>query len=130
MGEERDAPWHEDLRDEFGDAPVDRFLARAGGMRLYVPRRKLTGSPLVALAGRDIASWLSDRYAGDTIDVPSNRALASVGLREALAREPDAPINLIANRFGVTARRVLQVKAEIAREEEPPMLRLMRNPSS
>jgi hypothetical protein len=83
-----------------------------------------------ARAGRDIASWLSDRYAGDTIDVPSNRALASVGLREALAREPDAPINLIANRFGVTARRVLQVKAEIAREEEPPMLRLMRNPSS
>jgi len=128
---ESELSWAEDLRAEVGDAPVDRFLGRAGGMRLYVPgSARLSGSSLVGLAGKDIARWISDRYAGEYLDVPSLRARSRDGLVQALRDEPDAPINALANRFGVTARRVLQVKADLAREEEPPLLRVMRSASS
>jgi hypothetical protein len=61
--------------------------------------------------------------------VPSGRAQARDGLRQALREEPDLPVNLLANRFGVSARRVLQVKAGMAVEEEPPLLPLMRRAS-
>lgn len=127
---ERDPLWLDDLRAEMEPAPIERFLSRAAGMRLYVPGSRLTGSPLFTLAGRDIARWFSDRYAGDYIDVPSGRAQARDGLRQALRDDPDTPVNALAQRFGVTARRVLQVKAELAREEEPPLLAVMRKPSS
>jgi hypothetical protein len=122
--------WVEELRAEMEPGPVDRFLARAGGMRLYVPGQRLTGSLLATLAGRDIARWISDRYAGEYLDVPSARAQAREGLRQALREAPGAPVNVLANRFGVSARRVLQVKAELAEEEEPPLLKAMRKASS
>ncbi|SEK33643.1 hypothetical protein SAMN05443999_101238 [Roseovarius azorensis] len=128
---ERDLFWAEELRAEIDEAAIDRFFARAGGMRLYVPgARRLAGSPLMVLAGRDIARWISERYAGDYIDVPSARAQARDGLRQALTLAPDVPVNELANRFGVTARRVLQVKAELAQENEPPLLAVMRRASS
>ena len=127
---ERDPSWVDDLRAEIEARPVERFLARAGGMRLYVPGSRLTGSLLVELAGRDIARWISERYAGEYVDVPSARAQAKSGLRQAVIEEPHAPVNALANRFGVSARRVLQVKAELDREDEPPLLKAMRNPSS
>lgn len=127
---ERDISWAEELRAEIGDAAVEQFLTRAGGMRLYVPGARLAGSPLMVLAGQDIARWISERYAGDYIDVPSARAQARDGLRQALLEAPDTPVNELANRFGVTARRVLQVKADLAQEHEPPLLAVMRNASS
>lgn len=127
---EREPTWIDDLRAEMDDAPVERFLARAGGMRLYVPGQRLTGSLLVTLAGRDIARWISDRYAGEYLDVPSARAQARGGLRQALSEAPDTPVNVLANRYGVSARRVLQVKAELAAETEPPLLTAMRKASS
>tara|TARA_R100000789_G_scaffold22590_1_gene25343 strand:+ start:3199 stop:3588 length:390 start_codon:yes stop_codon:yes gene_type:complete len=127
---ERDPSWIDEMRADLGDAPVERFLSRAGGMRLYVPGTRLAESLLVTLAGRDIARWISDRYAGEYLDVPSGRAQAREGLKHALREAPDAPVNELANRFGVTARRVLQVKAELAEEEEPPLLRVMRKASS
>lgn len=127
---ERDPSWIDEMRADLGDAPVARFLSRAGGMRLYVPGTRLADSLLVTLAGRDIARWISDRYAGEYLDVPSIRAQARDGLRHALHEAPDAPVNELANRFGVTARRVLQVKAELAQEEEPPLLKVMRKASS
>jgi hypothetical protein len=79
---------------------------------------------------RDIARWISDRYAGEYLDVPSARARARDGLRQALREAPGCAVNVLANRFGVSARRVLQVKAELAREEEPPLLAAMRKASS
>ncbi|WP_297772723.1 hypothetical protein [uncultured Roseovarius sp.] len=127
---EHEPTWVDELRADIGDAPVDRFLARAGGMRVYVPGARLAGSLLVTLAGRDIARWISDRYAGEYLDVPSARAQARDGLKQALREAPDTPVNELANRFGVSARRVLQVKAELAAEEEPPLLAAMRKASS
>lgn len=127
---ERDPIWLDDLRAEMEPAPIERFLSRAAGMRLYVPGARLTGSPLFTLAGRDVARWISDRYAGDYIDVPSGRAQARDGLRQALRDDPGAPVNALAQRFGVTARRVLQVKSEVSQEIEPPLLAVMRKPSS
>lgn len=118
------------MRADLGEAPVERFLSRAGGMRLYVPGTRLADSLLVTLAGRDIARWISTRYAGEYLDVPSGRAQAREGLKQALRKAPDTPVNELANRFGVTARRVLQVKAELAEEEEPPLLQVMRKASS
>jgi hypothetical protein len=127
---ERDPSWVEDLRAAMEAAAVERFLSRAGGMRLYVPGQRLDGSLLERLAGRDIARWISDRYAGEYLDVPSARARARDGLRQALREAPGCAVNVLANRFGVSARRVLQVKAELAREEEPPLLAAMRKASS
>jgi hypothetical protein len=51
-------------------------------------------------------------------------------LRQALREAPGCAVNVLANRFGVSARRVLQVKAELAAEEEPPLLAAMRKASS
>lgn len=127
---ERDPSWIDEMRADLGEAPVARFLSRAGGMRLYVPGTRLADSLLVTLAGRDIARWISARYAGEYLDVPSGRAQAREGLKQALREAPDTPVNELANRFGVTARRVLQVKAELAEEEEPPLLKVMRKASS
>ncbi len=127
---EREPSWVEELRAAMDPAAVERFLLRAGGMRLYVPHAPRPGSPLMALGGRDIARWISARYAGEYLDVPSGRAQARDGLRQALSEEPDLPVNLLANRFGVSARRVLQVKAEMAAEIEPPLLAVMRRASS
>lgn len=127
---ENEPLWVDEMRADLGDAPVERFLLRAGGMRLYVPGTRKTKSPLMALGGQDIARWISDRYAGDYVDVPSIRAQTRDGLRHALREAPDTPVNELANRFGVTARRVLQVKAALAEEEEPPLLKVMRRASS
>lgn len=127
---EHDPSWVDEMRVDLGDTPVERFLLRAGGMRLYVPGARLASSLIVTLAGRDIARWISDRYAGEYLDVPSARTQARDGLRQALREAPDTPVNVLANRFGVTARRVLQVKAELAQEEEPPLLSIMRKASS
>ncbi|AWZ21099.1 hypothetical protein RTM1035_05160 [Roseovarius sp. TM1035] len=127
---ENDPLWVDEMRADLGDALVERFLLRAGGMRLYVPGTLRTKSQLTALGGQDIARWISDRYAGDYVDVPSIRAQTRDGLRHALREAPDTPVNELANRFGVTARRVLQVKAALAEEEEPPLLKVMRRASS
>lgn len=127
---EHEPTWVDELRAEMEPGPVERFLVRAGGMRLYVPGSRLTGSLLVTLAGRDIARWISDRYAGEYLDVPSARAQARKGLRQAMREAPETPVNVLANRFGVSARRVLQVKAELMAEEEPPLLAAMRKASS
>jgi hypothetical protein len=127
---EREPSWVEELRAEVEAAPVERFLLRAGGMRLYVPHAPRPGSPLMVLGGRDIARWISARYAGEYLDVPSCRAQARDGLRQALSEASETPVNVLANRFGVSWRRVLQVKAELVAEEEPPLLPLMRRASS
>ena len=129
---ETDPHWIEDLADELGDNACARFVRRAAGMRIYVPSHtRLESSVLRSLAGEAIASWLSDRYAGEYIDVPSARAQARDTLRRAVLSEPDTPVNALAHRYGVTARRIMQIRAEgQADTPEPPLLRLARTPSS
>jgi len=126
--------WLSGLAADLGEAAVSRFVARAAGMRLYVPGpAKVEGSVLHSLGGPAVAMWMAARYAGDYIDVPSGRAAARDSLRQAVAAEPDAPVNELAHRYGVTARRVLQVRAGHERDgaqDDPPLLAAMRNTSS
>jgi hypothetical protein len=52
----------EELRAAMDPAAVERFLLRAGGMRLYVPHAPRTGSPLMALGAGE--SHLKTRAGG------------------------------------------------------------------
>lgn len=124
--------WSDDLAEELGAGACARFLRRAAGMHIYIPNRaRLDASVLRGLAGDAVASWLCDRYAGEYIDVPSARARARDTLRQAVLSEPGAPVNELAHRHGVTARRIMQIRAEgPLDDDEPPLLRLARNPSS
>lgn len=113
---DEEAHWIEDLRASLGERAVARIVSRAAGMRLYVPGRRIRESVLCRLAGADVARWLSERYGGEYLDVPSQRAQARDTLRRAVIAEPDAPVNELAHRYGVSARRVLQVRAERAQD--------------
>lgn len=125
--------WLPELTADLGATAAQRFISRAAGMRVYVPSPGKAGaSTLRALGGMAVAEWFAARYAGDYIDVPSGRAAQRDSLRQAVRAEPEAPVNELAHRFGVTSRRVLQLRAEISSQghEEPGLLARMRSASS
>ena len=129
--------WLTEMRDALPEEKVRRFLSRAAGMRLYVPGSRVASSMLVNRAGREIALWLSTEYGGEYIDVPSTwkpewdeGGTTREKLRAVLREQPDIQTNTLAFRFGVSARRIHQLRADIEENPEPPLLRIMRSPSS
>jgi|GEM_PF-2369697 len=127
------AEWLEELCEELGESAASRVLSTASGMRLYVPAPEhLNKSVILSVVGHPIASWLSERYVGEYVEVPSAHARRTSSLKRVIAENPDANVNEVANAFGVTHRRVYQLRAKVLEDtkEDPPLLSYMRNPSS
>lgn len=128
-----------EMADDLGQAAVDRLLAQGGGMRLYVPiEAKLEGSTLWHVVGPVAARWLCPRFGPGFIELPCERALLQRSrardIIAAVAKAPQVPVNVLANRLQISHRRVLQIRADLRAREtaevEPPLLTMARTPSS
>lgn len=115
--------WIDELERDLGPSAVLRLLANAGGQRREVPKRA-DGSKLASEAGADIAAWLSDRFGGMQIDVPSLNARKARDranrLRAALIDdgliEPRRSANVIATEWGVTAAYIHKLRSQLRRD--------------
>lgn len=122
--------WIDELERDLGPAAVLGLLANAGGQRREVPKRP-EGSKLAGEIGSEVAAWLSDRFGGTQIDIPSKRAReqrnrASL-LRAALIEDgliqPRRSANVVATEWGVTAAYIHKLRSQLRRDLDiQPML--------
>lgn len=115
--------WIDELERDLGQAAALRLLANAGGQRRVVPKRA-SGSRLVTEVGIDVVEWLSARFGGTAVDIPSYEARRrqdrAAELRAAILdaglTAPTRSANLIAAEFGVTAAWVHKLRTQMRRE--------------
>lgn len=122
--------WIDDLEGDLGVAAVLRLLANAGGQRRNIPARA-EGSKLAEEVGEEVVAWLSSRFAGTAVDIPSPRGREQqsrasqlrAAILEAGLTQPTRSANVIAAEFGVTAAWVhkvrTQLRAEIRNPDQP-----------
>lgn len=112
----------DELERDLGPAARANVLLNAGGQRRYIPKpNKVQNSELSRELGPDIAVWLSGRFGGELVTFPSrngakqedNASRLRAAVLEAGLTEPSRSANDIAAEFGVTARRVYAVRAEM-----------------
>ena len=114
------AGWIDELERDLGQPAVLRLIANAGGQRRRVPKRP-NGSQLADEVGVDVVRWLSHRFGGNDIDIPSlrgrerqdgaNRLRAAI--LDAGLTNPTRSANVIAAEFGVTASYVHKLRAQM-----------------
>lgn len=123
----------DELERDLGLAARLRVLANAGGQRRYVPMPgRVEGSSLARELGEDICCWLAGRYGGETVIFPSRNAYKreddATSLRAAVMdaglTDPSRSANDIADEFGVSWRRVRQLRQELRAEGPPASLPL------
>ncbi len=118
-----DAPqdtWIDELERDLGQGAALRLLAAAGGQRRTIPRRAV-GSRLADEVDLATVEWLSARFGGTDIDVPSHRgreiqdraAQLRATIFEAGLTEPRLSANVIAVRHGVTSAYVRKLRAQM-----------------
>lgn len=115
--------WIDELERDLGQAAALRLLANMGGQRRQIPKRA-RGSKLVEEVGAEIVVWLSGRFGGTKLDIPSARGREQQDrasrLRAALIEDgltqPRRSANVIATEFGVTASYVHKLRAQLRRE--------------
>lgn len=113
----------DELERDLGPGARARVLLNAGGQRRYIPKpNKVQNSELSRELGPDVAVWLSGRFGGELVTFPSRNGAAQddqasrlrAAVLEAGLTDPTRSANDIAAEFGVTARRVYMVRAEMA----------------
>lgn len=128
--------WIDELERDLGQAAALRLLANAGGQRRAIPKRA-QGSKISGEVGEPVAAWLSDRFGGTELDIPSlrarqfqdNAAALRASILEAGLTEPTRSANVIATEHGVTAAWVHKVRARMRVEYGvEPMLPLFDEP--
>lgn len=115
--------WIDELERDLGVAAVTRLLANAGGQRRNIPKRA-AGSKLAHEVGELTVGWLSMRFAGTALDIPSQygrdqQARASAlraAILEAGLTDPTRSANDIAKQFGVTAAWVHKARSQMRRD--------------
>lgn len=115
----------DELERDLGLRARLELTAKAGGQRMYIPLpNHVSGSPLHHSVGLEIATWLSGRYGGHKVEFPSKgsrvRESQALALRAAVIEagltDPTRSANRIASEFGVTERRVRQVRQELRKD--------------
>lgn len=110
------------LEAELGDLARARIIAEIGGRRVTIPMpRNAPGSRLAEMIGLEAAQWLAEEYGGEAVDFPSRSGAASqeraarllAAVLEAGLTHPTRSANDIADEFGVTRRRVTQLRQEL-----------------
>ncbi len=115
--------WIDELEHDVGQAAVLRLLANAGGQRRRIPKNA-AGSVLAREVGEDVVRWLSGRFGGNDVDIPSMRArerqdnasFLRAALLEAGLTDPVRSANDIAAEFGVTSAYVHKLRAKMREE--------------
>lgn len=115
--------WIDELERDLGQQAVLRLLANAGGQRRDIPKRA-DGSRLATEVGVEIVSWLSQRFAGTTLDIPSLRGREQqdranqlrAAILDAGLTEPLRSANVIAAEFGVSAKYVHNLRSKMRKE--------------
>lgn len=117
--------WIDELERDLGQAAALRLIANAGGQRRHIPSPpRIEGSRIEREVGTEIATWLAGRYGGDVVQVPSHHGRTS---RERASRlradvldagliNPTVSADILAMRYGVTVRRIEQVRQELRSE--------------
>jgi len=113
------------LEADLGQAAALRVMLNCGGQRRHVPQPDTARqSRLAAELGPAVARWLADRHGGVQVEFPSPRGRQA---EEAAARLRAAVLeagltgqrrsaNDIAREFGVSVRRVEQIRQDLRRE--------------
>ncbi len=115
--------WIDEMERDLGQPAVLRLLANCGGQRREIPKRP-ENSKLISELGIDLVRWLSDRFGGEALDIPSVRgrekqdraselraAVLDAGLTDSTRSAND-----IAAEFGVTAAWVHKLRAQLRKE--------------
>ena len=126
----------DELERDLGQAARLRLMLNAGGQVRYVPGpAHAAGSALAQEVGADIAQWLAARFGGETVTFPSRRgaeteeraAQLRAAVLDAGLTDPDQSANDIAATFGVSVRRVRQIRAELRDDLPEAPLPLFRD---
>lgn len=118
------------LEADLGQAAALRVLANVGGQRRWIPTvAHAHDAKLVSEVGVDVVVWLAERFAGDRVEFPSQTA-RQVESRASLLRaaiidagliNPSRSANDLAKEFGVTFRRVEQIRQELRAGSTEPL---------
>ena len=95
---------------ELGEKAAHQFADRCGGQRIGIPNRPDEAVTLTNALGADTARFLSQRFGGSVIDVPTGSQHRRSEIAR-LRREGKSPA-AIARRVGSTQRYVCDVLAE------------------
>lgn len=103
-----------ELKDVVGPGAALAICAKWGGRALYIPAKASADHPLVILLGPEAADRLCNAMAGDRLAVPKTDAvLRQIRARKISAlRGQGASIAVLAKKFGLTPRRILQILDE------------------
>lgn len=115
--------WIDELEHDLGQVAALRLLANAGGQRREIPKRP-ERSKLADEVGLGVVRWLSARFGGTAVDIPSKhgreRQTRASQLRAAILEagltDPKRSANVIAAEFGVTAAYVHKLRSQMRRE--------------
>lgn len=131
-----DAQFMDELERDLGQAARLRLMLNAGGQKRYIPKpAHIRASSLANEIGLQTAVWLANRFPGAQISFPSRHGSDAderasqlrAAIIEAGLTEPAQSANDIAVAFGVTSRRVHQIRAELRGEASEPALPLFRD---
>jgi hypothetical protein len=103
-----------DLKDVVGPGAALAICAEWGGNTLYVPARAHPAHPLCRLLGEETANLLCAAMSGDRLAVPKTDAvMRQMRARRIMKRRSEGKsIAALADEFGLTRRRILQILEE------------------
>lgn len=125
--------WIDEFERDLGLAARLRLIANCGGQVRHIPVLAFAGnSRLASEIGSQAARWLSHRFGGNEISIPSRvgmergdaKARLEADILEAGLDNPTRTLNDIAKAHGVTSRWVQMVRAELRAEEGAAQLPL------
>ncbi len=130
--------WIDEFERDLGQTAVLSLLAAAGGQRRAVPKSPI-GSRLAREIGEDAAAWMSNRFGGTEVDIPSLRgrqqqdgaAALRAAILEAGLTDPRRSANVLAAEHGVRVRKLrTKMRAEYAVEPMLPLFDLCEIPET
>lgn len=119
----------DELERDLGLGARLSVIASVGGQARYVPSpRNAPKSSLAKELGAEIVLWLSARFSGEQVVFPSRHGAEvedqasrlRAAVLDAGLTAPTRSADAIASEFGVTGRRVRQVREELRAEDTSP----------
>jgi len=107
--------YHNNLLDRmcerFGDAPIDKLVAKHGCRRFYVPVNP--SKHCRELLGDEVAEWLRVNFSGHGMEVPSKKTVMpkrEIAARNLIIQTSTDSIASLAVKFQITRRQVQTIR--------------------